>query len=89
MVDTLAPLQVCVGVSCGEEAAIHATRHYINSMLDSHVIKKLDFANAFSTLRRDCLLEAASRESQIGSRMQLIQPHIHCNTEVTLLDHVQ
>lgn len=51
-----------MGVAGGAEAAIHATRRYVSSMPDNHVIVKLDFANAFNTLRRDCLLEAVARE---------------------------
>jgi len=51
-----------VGVSGGAEAAIHATHRYINSMSDSDVIVKLDFANAFNTPRGDYLLEAMSRD---------------------------
>ena len=58
----MAPIQVGVGVTSGAEAAIHAARRYANNMPDTHVIVKLDFTNAFNTLRRDSLLEAVARE---------------------------
>jgi hypothetical protein len=48
MSQVLSPLQLGVGVSGGAEAAIHATRRYVTSMPDSHVVVKLDFANAFN-----------------------------------------
>ncbi len=59
---SLAPLQLGVGIPGGAEAAVHAARRYISTMPDSHVVVKLDFANAFNTLRRDCMLEAVARE---------------------------
>ena len=56
----LSPVQVGVGVKGGAEAAVHATRRYIDSIRDSpdRAIVKLDFKNAFNCLRRDCMLEA-------------------------------
>jgi len=63
MVDTRAPLHIDVGICGGAEAAVHATRRYTNCMPDSHVFVKLDFANTFNTLRRDCLLEAMSQDA--------------------------
>lgn len=62
MAAVLAPLQLGVGVPGGAEAAIHATRRYVSTMPDSHVVVKLDFTNAFNTLRRDCMLEAVASE---------------------------
>ena len=40
----LSPLQIGVGVSGGAEAAVHATRQYLQSMPEDHVIVKLDFS---------------------------------------------
>jgi len=62
MAGVFAPLQLGVGVSGGAEAAVHAARRYISTMPDSHVVVKLDFTNAFNTLRRDCMLEAVARD---------------------------
>jgi hypothetical protein len=58
--DYVCPIQVGVGVSGGCEAAIHATRRFLESMSGDEVIVKLDFCNAFNTLRRDALLNAVS-----------------------------
>ena len=59
----LSPVQVGVGVKGGAQAAVHATRRYIDSIRDSpdRAIVKLDFKNAFSCLRRDCMLEAVQQ----------------------------
>ena len=56
----LSPVPVGVGVKSRVEAAVHATRRYIDSIRDSpdRAIVKLDFKNAFSCMRRDCMLEA-------------------------------
>src|SRR6218665_3655028 len=53
-----APLQLGIGVPGGFEAAVHATRRFIGSMRPDQVLVKLDFANAFNTLRQDVMLEA-------------------------------
>ena len=49
----LAPLQLG-----GAEAAAHAARLYLNNTQPDHPLLKLDFRNAFNTLRRDKMLEA-------------------------------
>jgi len=61
-VASMAPLQLGVGVPGGAEAAIHATRRYVSNMPEDHVITKLDFKNAFNSLRRDAMLEAVERD---------------------------
>jgi len=54
----LAPLQLVVGVKGGIEAAVHATRHYLQTLPSSNMaVVKLDFRNAFKTMRRDSILE--------------------------------
>ena len=52
------PLQLGVGVKDGCEAAIHAGRRYVDAMPEDFIIAKLDFKNAFNSLRRDAMLEA-------------------------------
>lgn len=54
--DVFSPNQVGVGVPGGCEAAIHATRRFIDSMPSNYVVAKLDFSNAFNCLRRDSML---------------------------------
>ena len=50
------PLQLGVAVSRGCEAAVHATRRFMEAMPDDEVVVKLDISNAFNTVRRDALL---------------------------------
>ena len=54
----LAPLQLGCGVPSGCEAAARAARQYLDSMPSTHVMLKVDFRNAFNSVRRDKILEA-------------------------------
>lgn len=54
----LQPLQLGVGTPGGCEAAVHATRRFVESMPDDHCVVKLDFSNAFNSLHRDVMLDA-------------------------------
>ena len=51
--DEVQPIQVGVGVSGGAEAAKHAMRRLVTNLPDDHVVVKLDFSNAYNTIRRD------------------------------------
>ena len=57
------PAQVGFGVSGGSEAAVHASRSFIKDANPGDVILKLDFSNAFNSMRRDhvadCFFEEA------------------------------
>jgi Reverse transcriptase (RNA-dependent DNA polymerase) len=57
----LAPHQLGFGVSGGAESAVRAARRFVENMTPGQVFMKLDFKNAFNTLRRDTILEAVSR----------------------------
>jgi hypothetical protein len=57
----LLPPQAGVGVKGGCEGLIHATRRYVETMGSDRAFVKLDFSNAFNSLRRDALLDAVSR----------------------------
>ena len=57
-VPILAPRQLGVGVKSGAEALVHAARRFLGGMSAGQIFVKLDFSNAFNTLRRDSLLEA-------------------------------
>ena len=57
-----APIQLGIGTPGGGEAAIHAVRRYTENLPKDYIIVKLDFKNAFNTLRRDTMLEAIRRE---------------------------
>ena len=54
----LEPLQVGCGTPRGGEAAVHATRRYLNSCGTDKVVIKLDFSNAFNSISREVLLKA-------------------------------
>jgi hypothetical protein len=52
------PLQLGVCTSGGCEVAVHATRRFIDNLTGDNVVVKLDFTNAFNSIRRDVLLQA-------------------------------
>ena len=52
------PIQLGVGTSGGSEAAVHATRRFIEAMPSGYVVAKLDFCNAFNRLRGDLMLRS-------------------------------
>ena len=49
-------------MSLGAEAAAHVARTYLRHFPLDHILVNLDFKNAFNTIKRDKVLEAA-RES--------------------------
>ena len=53
---SLAPQQLGYGVPLGGEAAAHAARRFLDSMSPGQLLLKLDFRNAFNSLRRDKML---------------------------------
>ena len=58
--DHFSPMQLGVRTPRGCEAAVHATRRYIEAMPDSHVVVKVDYSNAFNSLRRDLMLQSVA-----------------------------
>jgi hypothetical protein len=56
--DYLRPIQLGVGTPGGCEAAVHATRRFIEYMPVDYCVVKLDFSNAFNSLHRDAMLNA-------------------------------
>ena len=54
--EELQPKQVGVGVSGGTETVLDATRRLMSSPPDNHVFVKLDFLNAFNSVRRDTMI---------------------------------
>ena len=60
-----------VGVADGAEAVIHAIHQYISQLPSGYAFIKLDFANAFNTLRRDLLLDTVARNTQALYRFTL------------------
>ena len=58
MAELLAPQQLGYGVRGGSEAAVLAARCFLGNMKPDQAMVKLDFANAFNSIRRDYMLEA-------------------------------
>ena len=58
---SLAPIQLGYGVHGGSEAAVHAARCFLSNMEDHQAVVKLDFADAFNSIRRDCMLGAVEK----------------------------
>ena len=56
--EALQPQQLGAGVSGGAEAAVHTVRRLVENLLPGHVIVKLDFSNAFNSVRRDLILDS-------------------------------
>ena len=54
------PETAVFGVKGGAEAAVHAARSYLNHLDSDSAMVKLDFRNAFNTVRRDRMLETTS-----------------------------
>ena len=63
MAALMAPHQFGFGIPLGAEAAVHATRVYLQDMPDHHLLLKLDFRNAFNSLRRDKMLLAVCEKA--------------------------
>ena len=55
--------QLGLGCPDGCEAAVYATRKFISNMPANFVIAKLDFSNAFNSLRRDDRLSAVAEST--------------------------
>jgi len=56
----LAPKQIGVGIPGGCEAAVHAARRFLDNMDQRSILVKLDLANAFNSLYRDCMLSSVN-----------------------------
>lgn len=56
----LKPRQLGVGVKGGAEALVHGARRYLDNLPADHVFVKLDFSNAFNSVRRDAMREAVA-----------------------------
>ena len=48
--------QVGVGTPCGAGVVVHACRNFINKADSENIVLKIDFKNAFNSVRRDVLL---------------------------------
>ena len=60
LVDYFRPIQLGVGIPGGCEAAVHASRIFLQQLPDNYVLAKLDFANAFNSVDRPRVLAEVS-----------------------------
>ena len=79
--DELKPIQVGVGVDGGAEAAVHATRRLLHHLPDDHVFVKLDFTNAFNSIRRDLILQSIAEKTP--ELYRFIYASLACNSKLT------
>lgn len=79
--EELSPVQIGVGVAGGAEAAVHATRRLLRHIPDDHVFVKLDFSNAFNSVRRDLILQSAAEKTPEIYRF--IHASLTCNSKLT------
>ena len=61
----MAPRQLGYGVKGGAEAAVHAARLFLGELNPVKAVLKLDFSNAFNTIRRDKMLGAVSEHVEL------------------------
>ena len=61
----LLPRQLGVGVKGGIEAAVHTTRRFFESIQEDEtkIVVKLDFKNAFNSIRRDKMLSIVAKSA--------------------------
>jgi hypothetical protein len=52
----LFPFQLGFGTPMGAEATVHAARSYLSGLGEGNLMLKLDFQNAFNSIRRDAML---------------------------------
>lgn len=76
----LTPLQLGCGVRAGLDAAIHSTRDKLHSDIGPQLFLKLDFRNAFNSIRRDHIADCL--QTHIPSLGQLFNA---CYSEPTFL----
>ena len=75
------PVQIGFGVQRATEAAAHAARRYVSSLQPGQGLLKLDFNNAFNSVRRDGVFKA------IHEMLPELYPFIHtCYSNASLLN---
>jgi len=81
----LQPQQLVTGVSGGAEAAVHATRRFVQNLPIDYVLVKLDFTNALNSIRRDVILEAVA--AKMPEIYRLIIAAYSCEPILVYGDH--
>ena len=83
---SFAPRQLAYGTSLGCEAAVHAARCYVESIssVPNKLMLKLDFKNAFNSLRRDKMLQSVNKFAPAFSvSCNQLMSHLACSVVIT------
>ena len=62
MADRFLPVQLGFGVPRATESAVYAARQYLSKLQRGYGLLKLDFSNAFNSIRRDVMFASVLRE---------------------------
>ena len=82
----LSPVQLGYATPLGAEAVAHSARRYLANLQPDHAILKLDFKNAFNSIRRDKMLEVAKSCSPLSTpAIQPLLPSIFMTPSSALL----
>ena len=68
------------------EAAIHATRRLLSNLSDNYVFFKLDFTNAFNSVRRDTILTKVAEKMQ--ELYRFICDSLDCNLQLIFGENI-
>ena len=80
MAERFFPVQLGFGVPRATESAVHAARQYISKLQPGYGLLKLDFSNAFNSIRRDVMFATVLRE------IPELYPFVHvCYNNASLL----
>ena len=80
MAERFLPVQLGFGVPRATESAVHAARQYLSKLQPGYGLLKLDFSNAFNSIRRDVMFATVLRE------MPELYPFVHmCYSNASLL----
>ena len=71
MAERFLPVQLGFGVPRATESAVHAARQYLSKLQPGYGLLKLDFSNAFNSIRRDVMFASVLRE------MPELYPFVH------------
>ena len=73
-------------VSGGAEAAVHSIRRVIDNLPDNHVLVKLDFVNAFNSVRRDNILQSTAQN--ISELYKFVLASHLCEAKLMFGEHI-
>ena len=80
MAERFLPVKLGFGVPRATESAAHAARQYLSNLQPGYGLLKLDFSNAFNSIRRDVMFATVLRE------MPELYPFVHmCYNSASLL----